>query len=146
MNRMHQVNGSTDRGQSLISTISFKGPICITVPNFIKIGRTVAEIWQFNCFPNGGRLPSWILNSNFLTVRTVKRPILRHRAKFTAGSESDIYDCLVCTFVCVSYTNKIVMVFICNACWAFTPSVDMSPKNHHCRHLPAIPTLTQTRE
>jgi len=26
------------------------GPICITVPNFIKIGRTVAEMWRFNGF------------------------------------------------------------------------------------------------
>jgi len=33
-----------------------------TVPNFIKIGRTVAEIWRFNgfFFQNEGRLPSWI--------------------------------------------------------------------------------------
>jgi len=31
------------------------------VPNFIEIGRTVAEIWLFNgFFQNGGRLPSWI--------------------------------------------------------------------------------------
>jgi len=25
-------------------------PICVTVPNFIKIGQTVAEIWRFNGF------------------------------------------------------------------------------------------------
>jgi len=31
------------------------------MPNFIKIGQTVAEIWRFNCFQNGGRPPSWIL-------------------------------------------------------------------------------------
>jgi len=31
------------------------------VPNFIKIGQTVAEIWRFNVFfQNGGRPPSWI--------------------------------------------------------------------------------------
>jgi len=31
------------------------------VPNFIKIGQTVAEILQFNgFFQNGGRPPSWI--------------------------------------------------------------------------------------
>jgi len=53
------------------------------VPNFIKIGQTVAEIWRFNGFPNGGRPPSWILEIQiFLTVWTVKRPILRIRAKF----------------------------------------------------------------
>ena len=53
------------------------------MPNFIKIGQTLAEIWRFNCFSKW-RL-SAILdfgNSNFLTVWTVKRPILRIRAKF----------------------------------------------------------------
>ena len=28
--------------------------------NFIKIGQTIAEIWRFNGFQNGGRPPSWI--------------------------------------------------------------------------------------
>jgi len=28
------------------------------MPNFIKIGLTVAEIWRFNGFQNGGRPPS----------------------------------------------------------------------------------------
>ena len=30
------------------------------LPHFIKIGQTVAEIWQLNGFQNGGRPPSWI--------------------------------------------------------------------------------------
>jgi len=34
--------------------------MCVTMPNFIKIGKTVAKIWQFNGFQNGGRPPSWI--------------------------------------------------------------------------------------
>jgi len=34
--------------------------MCFIVPNFIKIGQTVAEIWRFNGFQNGGRPPSWI--------------------------------------------------------------------------------------
>jgi len=39
----------------------YMGPICVTVPNLIEIGQTVAEIWQFNeFFQNGGRPPSWI--------------------------------------------------------------------------------------
>jgi len=25
-------------------------PMCVIVPNFIKIGQTVAEIWRFNGF------------------------------------------------------------------------------------------------
>jgi len=29
------------------------------VPNFIKIGQTVADIKQIHCFKNGGRLPFW---------------------------------------------------------------------------------------
>jgi len=35
--------------------------MCVTLPNFIKIGQTVAEIWRFDSFQNGGRPPSWIL-------------------------------------------------------------------------------------
>jgi len=34
------------------------------MPNLIKIGQigqTVAEIWRFNGFQNGGRPPSWIV-------------------------------------------------------------------------------------
>jgi len=27
---------------------------------FIKMGKTVAEIWRFSVFLNGGRPPSWI--------------------------------------------------------------------------------------
>jgi len=35
--------------------------MCVTVPNFIKIGLRVAKIWRFNgYFLNGGRPPSWI--------------------------------------------------------------------------------------
>jgi len=26
------------------------GPICVIMPNFIKIGQTIAEIWRFNGF------------------------------------------------------------------------------------------------
>jgi len=36
------------------------------MPNFIKIGKTVAEIWQFNGFQNGGRPPSWICEIQLL--------------------------------------------------------------------------------
>ena len=38
-----------------------RGATYVTVPNFIKIGQTVAEIWRFNgFFQNGGGPPSWI--------------------------------------------------------------------------------------
>jgi len=36
------------------------GPMCVTVANFIKIGQTVAEMWHFKGFQNGGRPLSWI--------------------------------------------------------------------------------------
>ena len=44
----------------ILRTIPCRGPLCVTVPNFIKIGHTVAEIWRFYGFKNGGRPPSWI--------------------------------------------------------------------------------------
>jgi len=37
------------------------GAISVIMPNFIKIGQTVAKIWRFNGFQNSGRPPSWIL-------------------------------------------------------------------------------------
>jgi len=53
------------------------------VPNFIKIGQAVAEIWQFNGFQNGGRPPSWICKiQKSLTLGEVKRPILHQHTKF----------------------------------------------------------------
>ena len=56
----------------------------VIVPNFIKIGRTVADIWRFNGFYNGGRPPSWLceIRNKFLTVGAVKRPILHQHTKF----------------------------------------------------------------
>jgi len=29
--------------------------MCVTVPNFVAIGRTVAEIWRFFVLQHGGR-------------------------------------------------------------------------------------------
>ena len=49
------------KNSKFLRTIPCRGPMCVTMPNFIKIGRTVAEIWRFNgFFQNGGRPPSWI--------------------------------------------------------------------------------------
>jgi len=45
----------------ILTSIYCSGLICVTVPNFIKIGQTVAEIWRFDGCENGGRPPSWIL-------------------------------------------------------------------------------------
>jgi len=49
--------------------------IWCSVPNFIKIGRFLTEIWRFNDFQNGGRPPSWILkNYSFCHVALVDIP------------------------------------------------------------------------
>jgi len=57
-------------------------PICVIMPDFIKIGQTAAKIWRFN----GSKWrPSAILdlrNSKFLSVGAVKRPILHQCTKF----------------------------------------------------------------
>jgi len=42
-----------------VTVIGFN--IWCSVPNFIKIGRFLTEIWRFNDFQNGGRPPFWIL-------------------------------------------------------------------------------------
>jgi len=42
------------------------------LPNFIKIGQSVAEIWRFFHFQDGGRPPSWIFKIAILNV-------LRHK-------------------------------------------------------------------
>jgi len=41
------------------------GPTCITVPNLVKIGQKVAEIWRFNGFQHGICPPSWIFEIYF---------------------------------------------------------------------------------
>jgi len=45
------------------------GPICASMPNFIKINQTVEEIWRSNgFFQNGGRPPSWICRARIGTI------------------------------------------------------------------------------
>ena len=41
-----------------LRTIHCRGPICVTVPNLIKIGQTFAEIWRFNGFFSKWRSPA----------------------------------------------------------------------------------------
>ena len=46
--------------------VPFGDPICVTVPNFVKIGQTVPEIWPIFDFSRWQPPPSWILEiSNF---------------------------------------------------------------------------------
>jgi len=39
------------------------GPKCVIMPNFVQIGKGMAEIWLFFDFQDGGRSPSWIFKS-----------------------------------------------------------------------------------
>ena len=67
----------------MMMMIRCRGPMCVIVPNFINIGQTVAEIWQFIGFQYGDRPPSWICEIRiFLTVGEVERPILHQQTKF----------------------------------------------------------------
>jgi len=51
------------------------------VPNFIKIGQTVAEIWRFNVIQNGAVRHVGFVKFNFLAVGEVKRPIMHEHTK-----------------------------------------------------------------
>jgi len=53
---------------------------CISVPNFVEIARTAAEISRF--FKMAAAAILDFQNLKFLTVRTVKSVELHHRAKF----------------------------------------------------------------
>ena len=41
----------------------FLGPMCVIVPNFAKVDRTIPEIWPIFDFQDGGRPPSGIFKS-----------------------------------------------------------------------------------
>jgi len=72
--------------------------MCVTLPNFIKIGQTVAEIWRFNSFHNVVCQPSWILEIQFfLMIWALKRPILHNHVKFREDLSipCDIAICVV---------------------------------------------------
>jgi len=56
-------------------------PKCVTVPIFLQIGRTVAEIWPFSIFQNSGRPPSWITYTPVWTTHEVYFGGLYHCAK-----------------------------------------------------------------
>jgi len=34
----------------ILTAFRLQGPMCVIVPNFIKIGQTAAEIWRINGF------------------------------------------------------------------------------------------------
>ena len=81
---------------SWILKISIFGPVTVigfniwcSVPNFIKIGRFLTEIWRFNDFQNGGRPPSWILKiCSFCHAALVDIPFCFLVQNFTEIGES----------------------------------------------------------
>jgi len=80
------------------------------MPNFIKIGQTIAEMWRFNGFHNGGRPPSWILEIQFfLTVWALKRHILHNDAKFR--EDLSIPCCDIATCVVLKITTAAILFF-----------------------------------
>ena len=78
--------------------------MCVTVPNFIKIGHTVAEIWRFYGFQNGGRPPSWIFEIRILTVGAVNGAILLQCTKFRKDRSNRCGD--VAIFVIFQYSGR----------------------------------------
>ena len=75
----------------LLTVDPLLGPMCVILPNFIKIGQTVAEIWRFNGFQNGGRLPSsicwvptWTTHDDFLMVSIVVQNLVQNLVEIDA--------------------------------------------------------------
>ena len=62
------------------------------MPNSIKIGQTIAEIWRFNCFKTG---ILDLLNSNLLMVGAVKGHILHQRTKFYKDRSNHYGDIVI---------------------------------------------------
>ena len=64
-----------------VTVIGFN--IWCSVPNFIKIGRFLTEMWRYNNFQNGGRPPSWILKiCSFCHVAFVGMPFCSRKQNF----------------------------------------------------------------
>ena len=62
--------------------VPFGGPICVIVPNFAKIGRTVPEMADFRFIEMAAAAILDFRNFRFLTIGTVKRVRLRLPANF----------------------------------------------------------------
>ena len=71
---------------------------CRTVPNFLVIGQTFAEISRFCIFQYVGRRHLRFLNFKFLTVGTVKKVQLRHYVKFCRNRLNRSWDMVLFDF------------------------------------------------
>jgi len=70
--------------------------------NFVKIDGTVAQLWRFNDFSNGGNPPSWIFKDwKFVTVRAVQNVSvgLRQSAKFCVDPPNPCRDIAIFRFI-----------------------------------------------
>jgi len=72
--------------------------MCVTVSHFVHIGRTVAEIWPFSIFQDGGRPPSWICYTPVWTIHEMYFGGLCNCAKFGLNR-------------CSSFDNMQVLIF-----------------------------------
>ena len=68
------------------------------MPNFVQIGRTVAEIWPFSIFQDGGCPPSWICYTLVWTTHEVYFGGLCHCAKFGLNRCSSLDNMKVLIF------------------------------------------------
>jgi len=80
--------------------------MCVTMP-------TVAEMWHFNGFQNGGRPLSWICEiQNFVKFKLFKvvmRPILHLRSKFRKDRSNRCGD--IAIFVIFKMAAAAILVF-----------------------------------
>ena len=67
------------------------------MPNFVQLGRTVAGIWPFSIFQDGGCPPSWIFKS-WEILTAFGGPKMRHRTKFCADRSNRCGDMAVFNF------------------------------------------------
>jgi len=97
----------------------FGGPICVTKPNLVPIGRTVAETWPFFIFS-----PSWILKVEIFNNGPVQRADMLQRAKFCADQSNfcrDMADFRFFMMAAVRHLGFVLRVFgppTKSICWS----------------------------
>jgi len=73
-------------------TAMVKRPFCISIPNLLKIGKTVAEISRFLCFPDGRcRHLEFSKIQNFNGLSAIGANV-RHHAKFHQNGSNGCND------------------------------------------------------
>jgi len=80
--------------------------------NFVQIGQTVAEIWSFSIFQDGGRPPSWICYTPVWTTHVLYFGGLWHCAKFGLNRCSSFGNMQVLIFWALSLKMPIHATFL----------------------------------